>query len=318
MKSSCVRSVMMATRGVTRTAGRYSSVYSKPSDDEILLGCVCYDPSVSKIWNLIKTSLARRGVQFDFVLFNSYERLVHSLFKQHIDIAWNGPVAHVMSQLIGEQQGMQVNSMGMRDSDRDFQTVIVVPSQSGIKSVSDLNNKQILTGAIDSPQGYIVPYYWLAHEQGISLSTSRHDLDLGKHGDTALGEVKVLEDLADGTEKPAILSKMMWDRAINSQIDSVNADKLRTTTTVLSETPPVFDHCQFDTLLCPTSTKYTSFKDALFNMDINNPDDREAMQLEGINECWMPNREEGYDIIRRALRAMNQEQYILKQFNNYC
>ena len=298
-----------------RRAVRFHSVHAQPSNDEIVLGCVCYDPSVSNIWGLIKKSLKTRGVQFDFVLYNSYERLVHSLFEGHIDIAWNGPVAHVMSQLIGKRQQIPVHSLGMRDVDRDFETVIAVPSGEDIKSISDLEGKYVLTGAVDSPQGYIVPYYWLAHENNISIKAIRHDIDLGKHGDTALGEVKVLEELASGIDRPAILSRMMWERAVSSQIPSVDAGKLQSTTKLLSETPPVFDHCQFDTLLHPTSSKYKDFSDSLFKMDINNPNDEEAMKLEGIKNCWMPNREEGYDVIRKALRAMKQDEYILRKFN---
>ena len=70
-----------------------------PSKDEhIVMGAVSYDPAISTIWEKMKYYLNSAGCPFDFVLFTNYERQVAALLAGDVDIAWNGPVAHVLAQ----------------------------------------------------------------------------------------------------------------------------------------------------------------------------------------------------------------------------
>ena len=261
--------------------------------ERVLLGCVSYDPSVGAIWQGMKDYLVTAGVPgFDFVLFTNYEAQVGALLRADIDIAWNGPLAHVMLQT---QAPAATVSLGMRDIDRDMSTVVVARHDAGIVSVADLAGKRVGTGASDSPQGHVVPLHWLA-EQGVTPgSVAAYDLDLGKHGDTALGEVEALAALARGDVQAVLLSKMMYQRALAGPDGAALAEQ----THVLPEAPPVFDHCQFDALA--PSWKTEAFTTALFAMCMANPAHAPVMKLEGIKERWEPPREEGYDVVRRAL-----------------
>lgn len=130
-----------------------------PSKDEtVVMGAVSYDPAISTIWEKMKVYLNSEGCPFDFVLFTNYERQVAALLSGEVDIAWNGPVAHVMAQ---EHAKESLISLGMRDVDCDFVSVCVARKDAQVSSVSQLTGKVVATGTSDSPQAHLVPLYWL-------------------------------------------------------------------------------------------------------------------------------------------------------------
>src|ERR1044071_87506 len=170
------------------------------NDKTILLGAVAYDPKVVTIWEGIREHFSEQGVPLDFALFSNYERQVESLLQGHIEIAWNTPLAHVR---VRQRTGGKSHSLGMRDSDRDFRSKVIVHRDSGIKSLKDLEGKTLAVGTADSTQARILPLYFLAAE-GVDVARINvlpFDSDTGKHGDTGSSELDVLkavhERLAD-------------------------------------------------------------------------------------------------------------------------
>ena len=269
-------------------------------DDTLLMGCVSYDPAVGDIWTQMKQYLQNTGVDnFDFVLFTNYEQQVRALLNGHVHIAWNGPLAHVMAE-----HRAPIVSLGMRDVDCDFESIVVVKNSSNIQSVSDLNGKHILTGAQDSPQAHVVPLHYLTKVRNVQFAQVQAlNEDLGKHGDTAKGEISALQALASKggtTADGALVSRLMWDRAVNGQLD-LDATQLQETVSVLESADiPRFDHCQFDALAAH-SDKLNAFYTALHGMDYNDPQQQPIMELEGIRRSWAKPRQEGYDIVRQAM-----------------
>ena len=167
----------------------------------LVLGCVSYCDAVSSIWEGMRKYFHKKKVPFDFVLFTSYERQLESLLNGHIDIAWNGPLAHARLQRLIPG----TISLGMRDVDRDFVSYLVTTKASNIKHWTDLRNKRLATGTYDSPQAYVVPMHHLLSTLSPSLvstiDVTRYDFDMGKHGDTAVGELHVIDALRSGTNK---------------------------------------------------------------------------------------------------------------------
>lgn len=300
------------------------------------MGCVAYAPTVGEIWSGIQDYLVHDcGVPFEYVLFDSYEDQVKALVNSRsIDIAWNGPVAHVLA----EQATMTVNdgnnkngpnnnkvqlvSLGMRDVDQDFESILVARKNSPFAtalSVDDFcaNTQQhachLLTGSRDSPQAHLVPYYYLTKELNLTFSqTTPFDVDLGKHGDTAVGEIQAMETLSkpNGIGDVAIVSRMMWDRAVNGKLSSIDPVQLQETCQEVTAVPlPRLDHCQFDAILTsdesPTnrhqSARLNDFGQALLAMQWENPKHQRLMELEGIRKEWKPPRQEGYQIVRQAV-----------------
>lgn len=263
------------------------------NDKSILLGAVAYDPKVVTIWEGIREHFQNEGVALDFALFSNYERQVAELFKGHIDIAWNTPLAHVQ---IKQRTSGESISLGMRDSDRDFHAKVIVRRGAGITSLKDLEGKTLAVGSSDSTQARILPLYFLGQE-GVDLSRLkilRFDTDLGKHGDTGTSELDVLKALREGHADAGTIGDLIW---VNEQaaghVDSGRVEVLWTT--------PGFDHCMFDAHPLVPAEKIEAFKRALFAMRWDDPKHRRLLELEGLRE-WLPPREEGYSSLKEALQ----------------
>lgn len=120
----------------------------------------------------------------------------------------------------------------------------------------------------------------------------------GKHGDTAIAEVDVIEALRNGSSDAGFVSKLMLDRRDLSAPGEGNLD-LDNLISV-----PVFDHCQFDCLPSLSREKRESFQTALFQMDWAKDEDRAVMQPEGIREKWVLPSEHGYDSVSAAISTI--------------
>lgn len=112
----------------------------------IVLGAVAYDPKVVSIWEGIRDHFQAAGVPMDFCLFSNYERQVEALLAGHVQVAWNTPLAHVR---VRKRTGGTSRSLGMRDSDRDFHSKLVVRRDAGIRALADLHGKTLAVGSRD-------------------------------------------------------------------------------------------------------------------------------------------------------------------------
>ena len=264
------------------------------SSDTLMLGAVAYDPKVVPIWEGIRDYFRARGVALDFALFSNYERQVDELLRGHIDIAWNTPLAHVRVKRRTEGRSL---SLGMRDSDRDFKSKLVVRKDAGIRSLRDLAGKTLAVGSRDSTQARILPEHFLK-EAGADLGKVKllcFDSDLGKHGDTGSSELEVLAALRDGRAQAGTIGDLVWvQEQAAGRIDASQLEALWTT--------PSFDHCMFDALPALDAKKAEAFKNALFAMSWDVPEERRILELEGLKK-WMPPREQGYESLRAALDA---------------
>lgn len=258
----------------------------------ILLGAVAYDPKVVTIWEGIRQYFVEQNVPLDFVLFSNYERQVELLLKGHIDIAWNTPLAHVKVQ---QQTNGATHSLGMRDSDQDFHSRLIVRRDAGIQGLSDLEGKRLAVGSRDSTQARILPLHFL-RESGVDLSKVTvlpFDTDVGKHGDTGTSELDVLEALTEDRADAGLVGDLIW---VNEQaaghVDPGLLESIWTT--------PPFDHCMFDARPDLDASTMERFQRALFGMKWDVPEHRRLLELEGLKE-WKTPREEGYESLRAAL-----------------
>lgn len=262
-------------------------------DDTILLGAVAYDPKVVAIWEGIRDFFNDCDCPFDFVLFSNYERQVRSLLAGHIDIAWNTPLAHVR---VRHQTSGQSISLGMRDSDQDFHSRLIVRSDSGIAGPADLKGKKLAVGSRDSTQARILPLHFLS-EAGVNLAEVElleFNTDVGKHGDTGTSELDVLEALKKGDADAGTIGDLIW-------VTEQAAGHIDTSLIKSVWTSPPFDHCMFDALPDLNEAKLGRFKSTLFSMSWDNPEHRRLLELEGLKE-WKEPREQGYDCLRAAIQ----------------
>lgn len=263
-----------------------------PSDTTILLGAVAYDPKVVAIWEGMRDYFNDSDAPFDFVLFSNYERQVQSLLAGHIDIAWNTPLAHVRVQHHTDGKSL---SLGMRDSDQDFHSRLIVRTDSGINSLQDLVGKKLAVGSADSTQARILPLHFL-QECGANMNSVElvaFNTDVGKHGDTGASEMEVLDALRRGDAHAGTIGDLIW--VMEQAAGHIDTSLLKSIWT-----SPPFDHCMFDALPTLNAEKIQRFKSALFAMRWDNPTHRRLLELEGLKQ-WMPPRENGYDSLRAAV-----------------
>jgi len=260
----------------------------------IVLGAVAYDAKVVPIWEGIRAHFQDAGVPLDFCLFSNYERQVEALLEGHVHVAWDTPLAHVR---VRKRTGGTSRSLGMRDSDRDFRSKVVVRKDAGIRTLADLHGKTLAVGSRDSTQARILPLHFLA-KAGVDLARVRvlpFDTDLGKHGDTGTSELDVLAALRDGRAQAGTVGDLVWvNEQAAGRVDPSRLEVLYTT--------PGFDHCMFDALASFPPARADAFWRALAAMHWDDPKSRRLLELEGLRQ-WMPPREEGYASLMAALDA---------------
>ena len=255
------------------------------SGEELLLGAVAYDPKVVTIWEGFRELLRRQGVPFDFVLYSNYERQVDDLLSGHIDVAWNSPLAWVRTR----RASPDAKALLMRDTDRDLTSVIVVRADSPVHDVDQLKGGTVATGAVDSPQGTLLP---LALLGDADVTVRRFEIGAGLHGDHIGGEREAARALAAGE----VDATCMLDA--NHLLFGREGTLPPGTTRVVAQTPP-FDHCNM-TVAGTASPYVMPFVDALLAMEYGDEEARPLLDLEGLKK-WLPGRTEGYAQLEAAV-----------------
>jgi ABC-type phosphate/phosphonate transport system substrate-binding protein len=177
----------------------------------------------------------------------------------------------------------------MRDTDRDLTSVVVVRSDSEYTSIEELAGKVVATGAVDSPQGTLLP---LALLGGVEVTVRRMEVGIGLHGDHVGGERDAARALAAGEVDAACMLDANHLLFTNEGILPANG------TRILAQTPP-FDHCNM-TVIGALSTSLERFVALLASMDYADPSVRPLLDLEGLTR-WLPGRLTGYPQLESAV-----------------
>jgi phosphonate transport system substrate-binding protein len=264
-------------------------------DRPLIVGAVMYDPKVSVIWEIIRHFFESQSCPIDVAFYSTYDLQVASLLDRTIDIAWNSPLAWLDSQ---RRSGGACRAIAMRDTDRDRVSYFVARREGPVTTLSDLRNRTLATGAIDSPQATLIPLGQLrrdALDPATDLTVRRFDVLVGKHGDHVGGERDAFECLRSGEAAACAMLDLNWDGWTKD--GTIDADRF----TIIAETDR-FDHCVFtvrDDLDAATERRWL---DALFAMRYDNPAHREMMDLEGL-KTWQPGRTSGFGPLTEAVAA---------------
>ncbi|HSU68793.1 MAG TPA: phosphate/phosphite/phosphonate ABC transporter substrate-binding protein [Tepidisphaeraceae bacterium] len=260
----------------------------------ILVGAVAYDPKVVSIWEGFKTYFEKAAIELDYVLYSNYDSLVNALLHEHIDVAWNSPLAWVHAQLRSRQS---CQALVMRDTDRDLTSKIIIRKGAGIRTPADLEGKTIAVGAIDSPQATLIPLEFLSKAgvvPGRNCRVVYHNVMVGKHGDHLGGEREAARALHAGAVDAACILDGNYTLFVNEGTLDPGS------TEILASTPP-YDHCNFTARNTLPSHVNESFSRTLLGMSLQDPVARPFMEMEGLTR-WMPGRTSGYAQLEDAVR----------------
>lgn len=261
------------------------------------MGAVAYDPKVVTIWDGLRRWLRAQGLGFDYVLYSNYERQVEELVAGRIDAAWNSPLAWVRAQRLAKASGVAVRALVMRDTDRDLVSVVVTGSRSPIRSAADLSGATVATGAIDSPQGTLLPLDTL-RQQGLApgdFKVCRFDVGMGLHGDHVGGEREAVRALVAGEVDAACLLDA-------NHLVFAGEGLLAPGATRVIATTPHFDHCNMTVRDDADAALVEQFKTLLLAMDYGDAEVRPLLDLEGLTQ-WVEGRLDGYGPLERAVEA---------------
>ena len=266
----------------------------------ILMGAVAYDPKVVTIWDGFRRFLRAQGLDFDYVLYSNYERQVEDLLDGRIDAAWNSPLAWVRARRLAEVADSPVSALVMRDSDRDLTSLVVVRADSPLRDIADLSGATVATGAVDSPQGSLLPLDLLRQaglEPGRDVTVRRFDVGVGLHGDHIGGERDGARALAAGEVDAACMIDS--NHLLFAREGLLPAGSTR----VLARTLP-YDHCNMtvagELAGGGISGAATRFGELLLAMDYGDAEVRPLLDLEGLR-AWLPGRVSGYEALERAV-----------------
>jgi ABC-type phosphate/phosphonate transport system substrate-binding protein len=261
-----------------------------------LMGAVAYDPKVVTIWSGFRTWLAEAGLPFDFVLYSNYERQVEDLVDGRIHAAWNSPLAWVRARRLAAARGREVRSLVMRDTDRDLTSVVVTQAGSRLESVADLKGAVLAAGAVDSPQGTLIPLSHLRQlglRPGEDLTVRRFDVGVGLHGDHIGGERDAARAMLSGDVAAACMadaSHLMFTAEGTLPAGS---------TRVLAQTVP-YDHCNMTVIDTAPGDLVDRFAALLASMSYADPRVRPLLDLEGLT-AWVDGRDSGYAALETAV-----------------
>lgn len=269
------------------------------NSEVLLLGAVAYDPKVVSIWEGFKTYFYRHDLPFDYILYSNYERQVEAHLRGDFHVAWNSPLAWVRMRRLARAAGQEVRALAMRDTDQNLTSVVVVRSDSGIRSVADLRDKKVAVGAIDSPQATLLPLSHLRAEgltPGEDFQVVRNDLLGGKHGDHIGGEREAARSLMSGDADAACMIDGNHLLFISEGTLPAGA------TRVLSQTG-AYDHCNLTVGSTAPRELVERFHELLLGMSYDDPEVRPLLDLEGL-KVWREGRVEGYEALERAVDEM--------------
>jgi ABC-type phosphate/phosphonate transport system substrate-binding protein len=248
------------------------------------MGAVAYDPKVVTIWEGFRRWFGANDLAFDVVLYSNYERQVEDLVGGRIDAAWNSPLAWVRTRRLAPG----AEAVAMRDTDRDLSSLVVVRASSAYHEASDLAGATVGTGAVDSPQGTILPLALLA---GVDVKVRRFEAGMGLHGDHIGGERDAARALAAGQVEAAC----MLDA--NHLLFGTDGTLPAGGTRIVARTP-LYDHCNMSVVAAPPLL--ARFVELLLGMDYADAEARPLMDLEGLTR-WLPGRLTGYDQLEAAV-----------------
>lgn len=262
----------------------------------LVMGAVAYDSKVVTIWDGFKAWFSERGFDFDYILYENYERQVASHFAGHYHVAWNSPLAWLQVEAIASKLGRKAQAIAMRDTDCDLTSVIVVREDSPIRTIADLRGKKVGVGASDSPQATLIPLLHLA-EAGLEPETDfavrRFDVLVGKHGDHIGGERDAARALMQGEVDAAT----MIDG--NHLLFGKEGTLPTGATRILAQTAE-YDHCNFTMLDDAPDDLINEFSRLLMSMSYDDPKVRPLLDLEGL-KVWKPGRTDHYALLSRAV-----------------
>ena len=267
--------------------------------DTILMGAANFGPGAVTIWDGFRAWFNKKGLPFEYILYNTYDRQISELLLGHIDVAWNDPGGWIRSQRTATKEGRKAEALVMRDADFDVASVLAVRADSKFEKLADLKGATIAVGNPDSVESTMLPVYALK-EAGLEPGRDYKLLVCGSsdngycpwHMD---GEVAAAIAVVEGKADVAGLAEANYQGFGDDGTFSANDMR------VLEYTKK-YDHCNLTYLESPNSAPrelIDRMTELFLEMSYDDPELQPFMELEYVKQ-WKPGRTTHYESIERA------------------
>jgi phosphonate transport system substrate-binding protein len=219
------------------------------------------------------------GAKIDLTVPTHYAAVVEAVANDQVDIAYLGGFTYVQAS---KRSG--VVPLVQRERDRNFHSLFITHSESGINSLIDLKGRRFAFGDVNSTSGHLMPEYFMreAHVDPEVISKAIYS---GGHDATALAVANKKVDA--GALDETVYQKMVADGKLDAK-----------QVTVFYTTPPFFDYVWVARkTLDPNIAE--SFSSALLKLQANDVSQKAILDLLNATS-YVKAEDRNYDKLRQA------------------
>lgn len=233
---------------------------------------------------MVKHLEQKLGTKVEYVPVVDYGAAVQALQAGKVDFAWLGGFTHVQARVM-----TGALPLCQRDIDREFKSVFIANSKSGINAVADMKGKPFAFGSKSSTSGHLMPRHFLLTEHKIDPDKDFKGPPL--YSDAHDATVKLVES---GKVAAGALNVEVWER-MNKE-GKVDAKKVK----VVWTTPGYIDYVWTARKEMDEGLR-DKFKNAFLELDASNPEHTPVLELQGAKK-FVPASPADFDTLEKVAR----------------
>jgi len=219
------------------------------------------------------------GAKIDLTVPTNYAAVVEAIANDQVDIAYLGGFTYVQAS---KRSG--VVPLVQRDRDRNFHSLFITGSETGINSLNDLKGRRFAFGDVNSTSGHLMPEYFM-REAHVDPQVISQAIYSGGHDATALAVAN--KKVEAGALDETVYQKMVAD-------GKLDAKQVK----VFYTTPPFFDYVWVARkTLDPGIAE--SFSSAMLKLQANDVSHKVILDLLNATS-YVKAEDRNYDKLRQA------------------
>jgi phosphonate transport system substrate-binding protein len=221
------------------------------------------------------------GMKVEFTPVTDYAASVEGLIKGKLDMVWFGGFTFVQAKIRSKNQ---VIPLVQREEDEKFKSVFITTNPA-INKLEDLKAKTFSFGSESSTSGHLMPRSFLINAKVNPDTDMKRIAFSGAHDATVAA-------VAGGKVDAGALNISVWEKLVSQ--NKVDPKQVR----VFYTTPGYFDYNWTVRSDMPADLR-KKITDAFLTLDINNPKDKEILDLQRTAR-FIPTKADNYDAIEAA------------------
>ena len=283
LSGSLSRSLRALTLGLVAAFG--AAAFAQPVFRVTTIPDEAATEQVRKFTPLANYLEKQLGVKVEFTPVSDYPAAVEALVNKRVDLVWFGGFTHVQASL---RSGGKIIPIAQREEDTRFQSVFIVKTDSGIKTLADMKGKDISFGSQSSTSGHLMPRSFLLDAKIDPEKDFRRVAYSGAHDAT-------IASVVSGRVAAAALDMTVWKKFVDEKKVDTSA------VNVFYTTPPYFNYNWSVHADMPVAMREKITK-ALLDLNANTAEGKEILQLNRATR-YVPTKPENYKGLESAAKS---------------